>query len=182
MAGAGGSGGWRVEITGLRQVYDALGEMDKKAQQRVTKEITTAGKTVVANAKSLIQDTPLSNWGPWTFSRDGRDLGFSPASVIGGFKLRRNNYRRKGVSAGISWDVWQTNPGGAIFEVIGSKIRTGETKFDWQGEGFVDRIVGRNPRKQPRTLIPAYYSVMSEAFRDAIRDQIIEEARKAGLR
>jgi len=182
MAGAGGVGGWHVQVTNLRQVYDALGEMDKKAQRRVTREITTAGKRVVGHAKDLVGDEPLSGWGAWNFSRDGRDLGFRPADVVSGFTLRRNNYRRRGVSAGIGWDVWQRNAGGAIFEVIGDKSRVGGTPFDWQGEGFVDRITARNPRKQPRTLIQAYYRVMTKEFRDALRDQIIREAREAGLR
>ena len=39
----------------------------------------------------------------------------------------------------------------------------------------------RFPRKQPRTLVQAYYQNMTQELRDSIRDQIIDAARKAGL-
>ena len=181
MAGAGGASGWRVEVTNLRQVFNALEEMDKQAAKTITKQITKAGKEVVSEAKSLTDSNPLSKWGQWTFSRDGRDLSFDVGRVVAGFTLRKNNYRRKGVNAGIGWDVWQKNAGGAIFEVIGDKSRVGETAFDWQGAGFVDRIIGKNKRKQPRTLIQAYYRVMTPELREGIKDQIIAEAKRLGL-
>ena len=183
MAGAGGASGWRIEVTNLRQVFNALDEMDKQAAKSITKEITKAGKEVVSEAKSLTDNTPLSSWGQWTFSRDGRDLSFDVGRVVAGFTLRKNNYRRKGVNAGIGWDVWQKNPGGAIFEVIGDKSRVGENPpFTWQGAGFVDRISGKNKRKQPRTLIQAYYRVMTPELRERIKDQIIAEAQRLGLK
>jgi cobalamin biosynthesis Mg chelatase CobN len=47
---------------------------------------------------------------------------------------------------------------------------------------MVSVINKRFPRKQPRTLIAAYYQNMNDEVRDGIRDQIIDEARKAGLR
>jgi hypothetical protein len=50
------------------------------------------------------------------------------------------------------------------------------------GANMVSAINKRFPRKQPRTLIAAYYQNMNDEVRDGIRDQIIDEARKAGLR
>jgi cobalamin biosynthesis Mg chelatase CobN len=47
---------------------------------------------------------------------------------------------------------------------------------------MVSVINDRFPRKQPRTLIAAYYQNMSDEVREGIKDQIIDEARKAGLR
>jgi hypothetical protein len=105
-------------------------------------------------------------------------LSFDSGEVARGFKVKKNNFRRKGVSAGLGYDVIQTSAAGAIFEVIGdgSRVTTGG------GENLVKVINQRFPRKQPRTLIPAYYQNMNQDVRDAIRDQIIDEARKAGLR
>lgn len=169
--------GWKVEVTGLRQVYDALGEMDKAAQKALTKEITNAGKGVASAAAAMVMDRPMSGWGPWTHK--GRDLGFDVSAVASGFKLRRNNFRRRGVSAGIGWDVYQTNAGGNIFEVIGDKSRLS----GWRsGEQFVNTVRERFPGKQPRTLIPAYYAGFPEDTKDKIRDMIIDAARRAGLR
>lgn len=171
-----GNGGWKVEVTGLRQLVDALGEMDKAALRSLTKEVTQAGKAVASNAAGRVHSQPMSGWGRW--DHGGRDLGFNTGAVASGFKLRRNNYRRRRVSAGVGWDVLQTNAGGSVFEVIGDKSRLS----GWRtGESFVDTVLGRFPMKQPRTLIPAYYAGFPEETRDKIRDSILDAARKAGL-
>lgn len=173
--------GWKVEVTGLRQVFDALDEVDKKAANLIRKEITQAGKDVVSHAQAMVTGEPLRNWGKWTFSRDGRDLGFDPGRVAANIKLRRNNFRRRGVSAGLSYDVYNMSAGGSLFEVIGDESRVGESPYNWQGEGFVRRIKARYPGKSPRILLPAYYKGVPDDLKDRIRDRIIDEARKAGL-
>lgn len=163
--------GWVVEVTGLRQVIDALNETDKSAVKIITKRITAAGKAVAASASSLApRDNPISNWGTWFDSRSGRDLSYNGSTVTTSYKLRRNNYRRRGVSAGIGWDVYQTNPGGAIFELLGK----GQTPF-------VETIAARFAGKQPRVLIPAYRAGMPLGLADDITAEILAEARKAGL-
>lgn len=166
--------GWKVEVTGLRQVYDALAEVDKKAAREITKRITDAAKSVVTEASYISPGrNPISNWGTWFSSSGGRDLSFDPAAVSAGFKVRRNNFRRRGVSAGIAWDVYQTTPAGAIFELLGK----GSTPFV---ESVSERFRGKNPR----TLIPAYYLAFNndpQGFADDIAQQILTEARKAGL-
>lgn len=172
----------KVEITGLRQVIDALNESDKKAARVIVKKITDAGKRVAVSASYLIPGKPpVSNWGAWTSSRDGRDLGFDPPTVARSFKVRRNNFRRRGVSAGVGWDVYNTSPGGSIWEVIGSKSRVGQTFYNWQGEHFVDAINDRFPGRQPRALFAAYYQNITPEFRDEVRDLILSEFRRAGL-
>ena len=176
---AGGLSGWKVEVTNLKQLMNALEVIDKSAAKNIQKTITGVAKRVVVDATYLTpSNNPLSNWGQWRFSRDGRDLSFDSGEVARGFKVKKNNFRRKGVSAGLGYDVIQTSAAGAIFEVIGdgSRVTTGG------GENLVKVINQRFPRKQPRTLIPAYYQNMNQDVRDAIRDQIIDEARKAGLR
>jgi hypothetical protein len=178
---------WKVEVTGLRQVFDALDEWDKKAGDKLKKRITTGAKQIATEASYISPYTnPLSGWGNWRFSRDGRDLGFDPMTVARSYRVRRNNYRRKNVSAGIAWEVYSANPGGNIFEVIGSGDRVGEeSNFNWQGQGFVDRInqrfKGNKKGQRPRTLVPAYYKVVTPELREEIRQSIIRAAREAGL-
>lgn len=163
--------GWTVEVTGLRRVYDALNEIDKSAVREINKRITNAAKDVAAAASYITpHDNPISNWGSWTASRSGRDLSYSGDVASGGFKPRRSNYRKRGVSRGIGWDVYQTNAGAAIFELVGS------------GSGqFVETVANRFRGKRPRSLIPAYYEGMPDGLADSIRDQILDDARKAGL-
>ncbi len=182
MAGAGGMSGWKIEVTNLRQLMNALEVIDKSAAKNINKTITGVAKRVVVDATYLTPyNNPLSGWGKWISSTNNRDLSFDSGAVAKGFRVQRSNFRRRGVSAGLGYDVVQSNAAGAIFEVIGDGSRVGETKFHWQGAGFVRNIANRFPRKQPRTLIGAYYRNMSQEVRDEIRDQIVQEARKAGL-
>ena len=169
---------WTVEVTGLRQVLDALNESDKKAARVIVKKIADAGKRVAVSASYLVPGKPpVSNWGAWTSSRDGRDLGFDPPTVSRSFKLRRNNFRRRGVSAGVGWDVYNTSPGGSIWEVIGSGQRVTTTS----GAALVESINDRFPGRQPRSLFAAYYQNITPEFRDEVRDLILSEFRRAGL-
>ena len=174
---------YRITVSGLRQVIDALDETDKRAGKVIRKEITTAGKGVVTAAQQMVarQGPPLSGWGKWTFSRDGRNLGFDTPNVIANIKLRPNNFRRRGVSTGLGYDVYNLNAGGSIFEVMGDESRVGQTPYDWQGEGFVRRIKARYPGKSPRILLPAYYKGLPPDLKERIRDRILEEARRVGL-
>lgn len=169
---------WRVEVTGLRQVVNALQNWDASAGKRINKEITDAAKRVAARASELTpNENPLSNWGSFIESRRGRDLSFNAGAVRSNYKTRRNNFRRRGVSAGIAWEVTQNNAGGSMFAVIGNKSRV-QTR---SGSHLVDVINQRFPGKQPRVLIPAYYDVMTPELRDGIRQMIEDEAKKAGL-
>ncbi len=169
---------YTVEVSGLRQIINSLDKVDKKASQRITKEITKAGKSVVSAAQRNVIGRPLANWGTWFEAGRNRDLGFDPTTVRRGIKLRRNNFRRRGVSAGLGYDVYNTNPGGAIFEVVGDYSRvTGPA-----GRRFVDQINRNYTSPKPRILFSAYYEGMPSNLRDRIRNQILDEARKAGLR
>jgi hypothetical protein len=179
---AGGVGGWRIEVTNLRQLFNALELVDKRAVDVIKKNIRAKGNEVKKSAQVLTPNNPLRSWGPWRFSRDGRDLGWDTARVVAGFSVKQNNFKKRGVARGIGYDVLQRNAAGAIFEVLGDGSRIGETKFDWQGEGFVMRIKNRYPATRgPRTLVQAYYRNMTPDFRESIKEQIIAEARKAGL-
>lgn len=169
--------GWKVEVTGLRQIIEALAEVDKKAAKRITDAISKAAKDVVAEASYVTpHDNPISNWGQW--SQNGRNLSYSGAAASAGFKSQRNNFRRRGVSAGIAWDVVQSNAGGNIYEVIGDGSRVTNSS----GQNMVDSINARfGPNRKPRSLYAAYYAAVPEDLAEQISDQILDEARKAGL-
>lgn len=168
--------GWTVEVTGLREILDALAAVDKKAAKRITDAIAKAAKNVAAEASYLTPyDNPVSNWGQWSAS--GRDLSYSGAAASAGFKMQRSNFRRRGVSAGASWDVVQSNAGGNIYEVIGDGSRVSDSS----GQNLVDNMNARFGTRKPRSLFPAYYAGVPEDLAEQISDQILDEARKAGL-
>jgi hypothetical protein len=170
---------WRVEVTGFREVMDKLKEADKKAYSVIVREITKAGKDV-ATAASYITPAgnPVSNWGRWATAGSGRDLGYDGSAASGGFKLRRSNYRAKGVSRGIGWSVQQMNAGAAVYELIGDGSRVTTRS----GEHLVDTINSRFGVRRPRSLFKAYYEVNTDARIDAIKDQINSEILRLGLR
>lgn len=169
---------WRVEVTGLRQVIDALEQVDKKAANSIFREIRAGAQQIATAASYLVPGrNPVSNWGSWIYSRDGRDLSFDPGAAASGFKVRRNNFKRRGVAAGLGYDILQTNAGGNIFEVMGDGSRVTTSS----GQNLVDTVASRYPGKTPRTLIKAYYSVDVPAMQERIRNDIIDAARKAGL-
>lgn len=170
-----------MEVSGLRELINALEQTDKAAVRVIDKRIRKAGNEVAKAAQRRVFGYPLSGWGKWIESTRGRDLSFEPSNVIRGIRLQKNNFRYRGVSHGVGFDVWNKTPGGAIFEVIGDESRVGQTDFNWQGQGFVRRIKARFPGTSPRILLPSYYEGMPQNLKDEMRDQILSEARKAGL-
>lgn len=170
--------GWKIQVTGTRQLFDALDQVDKKAANLVRKEITDAGKAVATAASYYTPaSNPVSNWGPWVQASRGRDASYEGARAAAGFKVRRNNFRRRGVSAGIAFTVEQSNIGASIYELIG----TGQRTTTRSGTHLVQVMNDRFPQRRPRSLFRAYYDVMTDDLRDRIRDRILDEARKAGL-
>ena len=170
--------GWRVEVTGFRQLMDALKLLDEKAYKVIVKEITSASKDVATAASYFAPGrNPVSNWGPWTATKGGRDLSFDPAAVAGGFKVRRKNFRKRGVSRGLAFEVYQSNAAGAIYEVIGSGARVTTPP----GAHLVAMMNSRFPGHLPRSTLPAYYTKMTPEFRDSLVAQIHAEARRVGL-
>ncbi len=169
-----------VDATALRQVLSAIGQVDAKAEKILIKDITDGAKRVAVAASYLAPGSnPVSNWGTWTYSRDGRDLSFDPATVAAGFKVRRNNFRRRGTkeSRGIGWDVYQGNAAGAIYELMG----TGNRVTTASGASLVGTVNSRFSARRPRALFAAYYQVNTPGFREAILQKIIAEARRVGL-
>ena len=170
---------WRVEVTGFREVMDKLKVADKKAYGVIVREITKAGKDVAAAASYITPaGNPVRNWGSFIAAQSGRDLSYDGGAASGGFKLRRSNFRSKGVNRGIGWSVQQMNAGSAIYELIGDGSRTTTRS----GEHLVNTINSRFGVRRPRSLFKAYYEVNTDARIDAIKDQINSEILRLGLR
>lgn len=169
---------WRVEVTGLRQVFDALDEFDKQAANQLRKRIKSAGSKVATTASYLAPGSnPISNWGKWTDARSGRDLSYDASQVSRGFKVREQKFRARGVSRGFAIEAYQGNAAGAIYELMGSGRRISTPS----GAAMVETINRRYRGRNPRSLFGAYYQVMTPDLREDIKRDIEAEARKAGL-
>jgi len=179
---------WQVEVTNLRQVYDALREVDAAAVRALERDIRQAGHKVAWAAATSVPGNPVSNWGRWitTTNRGNPDLGFSPSLVASGFKVVKKNFRSRGTNRGVAWEVQQYNQGGAVFEVMGDFSRiTDDPRYEKQAMHLVKMINQRfpAPNKGTRILTPAYYKGIPDpqAFTEKIRDAVIRSARANGL-
>ena len=168
----------RIEVTGMRDLFNRLDQWDAKAGKLLRNKIKDVGKQVATTASYLAPGAPpLSNMGTWTDSR-GRDLGYDPAAVSKGFKVREAKFTTRGISRGFAIQVYQASPAGAIFEIMGdgSRITTRS------GAAMVARVNQRYPQRRPRSLFAAYYQVITPQVRQKIKDDIEDAAIRMGLR
>ena len=165
----------KFEVEGLAPFVNRLEKFDKDVSKELKAEMRKGADVVAKAAQSTVGGVPISGWGVW--NHQGRDLGYNPSKVRSGFKVATNRYRRRGVTAAFGYDVVQSNAGGSVYEVIGDKSRT----TDSRGEQFVDAVVSRSSaRRNPRTLIPSYYEGIEQA-RERITAALKVAMRRVGM-
>ena len=166
----------KFEVEGLAPFINRLEKFDKDVSKELKAEMKKGADVVAKAAGSTVSGVPISGWGTW--NHQGRDLGYNPSKVKSGFKVSTNRYRRRGVTAAFGYDVVQANAGGSVYEVIGDKSRVAEGT---QGEQFVDSVVANSSaRRNPRTLVPAYYEGIEQA-RERIKAALQVAMRRVGL-
>jgi hypothetical protein len=165
-----------VKVEGLARLVNQLEKFSPEVSKALKSEMRKGAGIVASEAKSLIPNSGLSNWGAWSDSGTGRDLGFIGSWVKKGITPKTNRYRRRGVTTAFGYDVVSSTAAGAIYEVAGPGNKT----RDARGQGFVRNLNrSRNEAPLPRTLFPAYYEGMSRAV-PAIEAAIREAERKVG--
>jgi hypothetical protein len=133
----------RVNIAGFDATMKALKEYDEVQYQLVQREITKAAEKIRAETLLEIFATKmLSNWGPWTHARDGRDFSFNAYEEARTIKISRGSgkiKRQKGrfVQNGIG--VYTSSAAMQIFHTVGhARARTTARKiFSAKGQSFV---------------------------------------------
>lgn len=148
--------GFDIKIENLSKTIDFLEKFNVDVGKVLKKELKSGANEVAKESRSLIPNDGLRNWGQWTFSRDGRDLGFIGAFVKRNIVVETQRTRNSGVTIGFGYRVVSRNAGGAIFELAGSVSK------DKGSMGFAvnDKHQTKN---YPRTLFPAYYAGMDKA-------------------
>lgn len=147
--------GWDMKAYGLTENLTLLENFNKDVAKVLKKEMRAGANEVAKASRSLIPNSGLTNWGTWTFSNDGRDLGFIGAWVRSKVKVETERTRMSGITVGFGYRVGNWSPAGAIYELAGSKN-------DSEGMGLaMDRKHPTN--NYPRTLFPAYYKAMPKA-------------------
>ena len=112
----------KTEVKGAKEAIVSLRKIDPEYRKDFNREAKNIAAPLVADAKNLYPEMPLSGMAKlWT--KDGRELlPWSVSKVRTGVKLKTST--RKNASSVIY--ITQANPAGAIFEVAG-KANPGKT-------------------------------------------------------
>ena len=161
--------GWDFDTKNLAQNIDFLETFNKDVAKILRKEIKSGANEVAKASRSLIPKAGLSNWGAWTFSRDGRDLGFIGSWVKRGIVVETTRSRNRGATVAYSQRVVTKTAAGAIYELAGSVSESPMARA----------VKDKHPVKNsPRTLFPAYYKAMPVALKKI--EAAIEKAKRVG--
>jgi hypothetical protein len=135
-----------IKIYGLDKAIDAMQELEPNYRREARKVLMKTPQAVADKARGEARSQPLSGWGSWRSSKDGRDLSWSGKSAAGGIRA---------VSGGSKLNVRlvSKDPAASIFETIGTGKFVGRANpaRKAQGQAFVNAINKRYP-KQPRLL------------------------------
>ena len=161
--------GWNFETKNLAQNITLLETFNKDVAKILKKEIKQGANEVAKASRRRIPKDGLTNWGAWTYSRDGRDLGFIGGWVKRGIVVETNRSRNRGATVAYGHRVVTRTAAGAIFELAGSASES----------PMALAIARENPTANyPRTLFAAYYEAMPLALRKI--EAAIEKAKKVG--
>ena len=146
-----GQSGWNVDIQGIAKTIDFLERFDKETAKVLKRDIKSGANEVAKESRSLIPNDGLRNWGAWTYSRDGRDLGFIGTWVKRGIVTETQRTRNSGITIGFGYRVVTKTAAGAIYELAGSR----------SSEPMPRAMENKRPvNRYPRTLFAAYYAAM----------------------
>lgn len=170
----------RVEVEGLASFVNRLEKFDKDVSKELKSRMRSAATAVTVEAKSMVPSRPVSNWGAWTYAKDGRDLSFDAGRVRRGYKVETVRTRARGMTIGFGYRAVQSSAAGMILEQIGSP--GGGYATNPQFVSAVVRKVGPRPavRGGKRFLVPAYYRVMPKVVQQ-MEAAINDAKRKVGL-
>jgi len=161
--------GWDFDTKNIAQNINFLETFNKEVAKVLKKEIKAGANEVAKASRKRIPKSGLSNWGAWTYSRDGRDLGFIGGWVKRGIVVETKRSRNRGATVAYGHRVVTKTAAGAIFELAGSK-----------SESPMALAVNKEHPTQnyPRTLFPAYYEAMPTALKKI--EAAIDKAKKLG--
>jgi hypothetical protein len=162
---------WNFDTKNIAQNINFLETFNKDVAKILKKEIKAGANEVAKASRRRIPKAGLSNWGAWTYSRDGRDLGFIGGWVKRGIVVETTRTRNRGATVAYGQRVVTKTPAGAIFELAGSKSKS----------PMALAVKAEHPfpvKTYPRTLFPAYYEAMPTALKKI--EAAVEKAKKVG--
>jgi hypothetical protein len=168
---------FRIEMTGFGRAMRALEQSDQLAFKEITKAMRDVAKDVKKEVQQRIPDAPVSNWGPWTESGKGRDIGFYQDQARRKVSISMNRFRARGSkeNMGLAYEVKQNDAAGAAFALIGKGNRVTTS----QGAALVQAVNSRYPIEHwkygtagPRGMVAAYYAAKPAGFDEEIARKI----------
>ena len=146
--------GWDMKAYGLTENLTLLENFNKDVAKVLKREMRSGANEVAKASRSLIPNSGLTNWGAWTYSKDGRDLGFIGSWVKSKVTVETDRTRMSGMTVGFGYRVGNWSAAGAIYELAGSRSKRPMPRA----------MEKKHPvQKYPRTLFAAYYQAMPKA-------------------
>jgi hypothetical protein len=152
----------KVSVVGARETLAALKKLDPELRKQTVREIKSAGRPVLATARSLVPSQAMSGWGAGNWGARGWD---DPARTL---KVRFGGRAAKKRQQWRLLSLKQEGAAGAIFDLAGKQGGNG-TPQSRQFLANVDRFGGPS-----RTVWPAV-----EKNKDAAEATIVAALRKA---
>jgi hypothetical protein len=167
----------RVNIAGFDATMRALKEYDEVQYKLIQREITKAATAIVRVARAeLMSADVLSNWGRWTFTRNGTDLSFEASRAASTIKVTRGSgkiKRNRGVFVTNAIGVASDDAATVIFHHVGHAKRPG-ARTSAKGESM--RANMAQAVKKPRGIWAGEEQEKGNALR--LIEQAVREAEK----
>lgn len=152
----------KVSVVGARETLAALKKLDPELRKQTVREIKTAGRPVLATARSLVPPRAMSGWGPNNWGERAWD---DPARTL---KVRFGGRARKKRQQWPLLTLKQEGAAGAIYDMAGKQGGNGTP----QSRQFLANVARFGAPS--RTVWPAV-----ERNKDAAEATIVAALRKA---
>lgn len=163
----------RIEVEGVKDALATLRSIDPKLRTQATRDLKSAGSSLLAAPKKNYPTTaPLSRW-PKT---QASGLGYDPGKAQRSVQIRVGGRTPKGSRVAPIISIVQSNRGAAMYDVAG--LRNGsQGKAGRRGQAFIENL-DRKHGKAQRGLWRASGEVLASAdavLRDAL-DKVVADA------
>lgn len=110
-----------IALVGLPDMERALRSVAPEVGKAMNNRIRGALQPIVNRAKADVPPVALSGWDNTGTGQWSTRLGWDPAAVRKGIKLRKGGQRDRATGARAAWRIVNLNPAAAVFELAGRR-------------------------------------------------------------
>lgn len=133
-------------LYGFRDIERALKIFAPELAKQMDREIKGALEPLVVAARGHVPTEALSGWGAEGSGAWSTRLGYDPAAIVRGIKIRKGggtSAAARRLGARTAYRVVNQNPAGAVLELAGRKSSSAFTRALEQRHGRASRLIWR---------------------------------------